>query len=207
MQLKSYPTISLNVEKYTNTPILCILGVLANDRGIEIKHEMLRWITSKYDCISVHQDYPGKLFEYPALSFAQYASIRFNKPVLYVHTKGAFHATNVCKQHLVRKLWYREFILHYQWYLDIIKHNKKVVACPFIGDKAHTTWTNGFIATPDAWMSIPVVPKLKDRLPYEHLFRDANINAFGRILNNVNSYDSSTPGNPGVIMTRIINAL
>lgn len=71
----SIDSVSIEYIKYTGTPILCVFGCLNNDAGNEIKAEMLEWITSKYDVIAVNQDYPGRLYEFPALAFAQLASV------------------------------------------------------------------------------------------------------------------------------------
>ena len=54
--------------------IVCIFGVLANEKGLEIEKSMLQWLLPEYDVYCIYQKYPGKLFEYPALRFAQWIS-------------------------------------------------------------------------------------------------------------------------------------
>ena len=189
--------------KFTGTPVICVLGVLANERGLVIKKELLSWITAKYDCIAVNQDPPGKLFEYPALWVAQQTAISLNKPVLYLHTKGAANPKNVYNQTRVRKLWQFEFDAHYTDYINLINSGDCVVACPFTGTKTHTTWMNGFMATPGAWKIANniVPPKNGDRYPYEHCFREAPVVGFGRIMNDIEGYPE--PG--GMKMVGFIN--
>ena len=62
-----------NGKNITN-PIVCIFGVLANEKGLEIEKSMLQWLLPEYDVYCIYQKYPGKLFEYPALRFAQWIS-------------------------------------------------------------------------------------------------------------------------------------
>ena len=87
---------------------VCILGVLCNDKGLEIHNSMLLWLLPEYDVYCVYQKYPGILFEYPALRFAQWLSLNYDKSIiLYVHTKGAFYQRK--EQDLVIELWKHEF--------------------------------------------------------------------------------------------------
>ena len=84
--------------------IICILGVLVNKNGVAIEKEMLNWLLPEYDIYSVYQKYPGILYEYPSLRFAQWILQSLNKTILfYLHTKGAFHSSR--SQVSVRKLW------------------------------------------------------------------------------------------------------
>lgn len=202
-QHDALPGVCVETIQYKHTPIICVLGVLANQRGLEIKNEMLKWIVTKYDCIAVNQEPPGVLFEYPGLLIAQQTSIITNKPVLYLHTKGAAHSTNVYNQATCREVWRREFIDHYDEYLLMMGSAKSVMACPFTGKTRHTTWLNGFMATPNGWAVAQniVPPENGNRFPYEHCFKDVNIKAYGRIMNNVESYPE--PG--GNAMVRYIN--
>ena len=57
---------------------MCVFGVLENNDGKKIEDEMLNWLIPNYNIYIVYQKYPGKLFEYPALKFAQYL-IKKNK--------------------------------------------------------------------------------------------------------------------------------
>ena len=199
-----FPGVTVETIKWTGTPVICILGVLDNDRGKVIKQELLSWVTHKYDCIAVNQEPPGRLFEYPALFIAQQTSISTGKPVLYLHTKGAANPNNVYNQERVRKLWRFEFDVHYEDYMKFINSGDRVVACPFTGTKTHTTWMNGFIATPDAWKAADNIkpPKFGDRYPYEHCFRFADITGYGRIMQDIEGYPE--PG--GMKMVGFINA-
>jgi len=38
---------------------------------LKIEKELLKWFTPEYNVYIVYQKNPGKLFEYPALKFAQ----------------------------------------------------------------------------------------------------------------------------------------
>ena len=69
---------------------------------------MLDWLLPEYDVYCVYQKYPGILFEYPALRFAQWLSLNYNKAIiLYVHTKGAFNYNNF--QNKEKYVWKHEF--------------------------------------------------------------------------------------------------
>ena len=95
-------------KKNSLNKIVCILGILVNDKGMEISGSMLEWLLPEYDVYCVYQKHPGKLFEYPALRFAQWLSLMFNiEIILYLHTKGAANFKPV--QNLVRELWKYEF--------------------------------------------------------------------------------------------------
>lgn len=179
MLVQSLPSVSIELIKYTGTPILCVFGCLMNDNGKKIKKEMLEWLTTKYDVVAVNQAYPGKLFEYPAMAFAQYAAKRFNKPILYIHTKGAFYTTNsLYSQNNVRELWKNEFITNYDWYLK----STADVSSPFTGDKDHSTWWNGFVAKPRAWAVVPEIQFYENRYVYEHLFAGTPVTTAARIF-------------------------
>lgn len=65
----------------------CVLGVLKSLRGLQIRDEMLSWLLNEYNVYCVEQDMPGKLFEYPALRFAQWLCTEKDcEDVLYVHS-------------------------------------------------------------------------------------------------------------------------
>lgn len=200
-----FPGVTVEPVKMTGTPVICVLGVLANERGLAIKQELLSWITNKYDCIAVHQEPPGRLFEYPALWIAQQTALSMKKPVLYLHTKGAANPNNVYNQEKVRQLWRCEFDFHYDDYIRLLQSNDRVVACPFTGTRLHSTWMNGFVATPNAWKVAKniVPPKFGDRYPYEHCFRDAPVVGYGRIMNDIEGYPE--PG--GRKMVKFINGV
>lgn len=177
----------ITLESYMDkdTDVICVFGCLLTEAGKKIKEEMLPWILEKYDCIVVNQEAPGKLFEYPALKMAKFVSMKYNKPVLYLHTKGAAHSKNVYDQTKCRQVWRDEFINHYDEYLSHIKNNKPQVLCPFTG-RRHTTILNGFIATAPAWKGVPLPPP-DERLRYEHIFNNLrNVEMFGRVMKDVN---------------------
>ena len=82
----------------------CVLGVLKSPRGLQIRDEMLSWLLNEYNVYCVEQEMPGKLFEYPALRFAQWLCTEKDcDDVLYVHTKGAGRPSDVQKK--IRKMW------------------------------------------------------------------------------------------------------
>jgi hypothetical protein len=113
----------------------------------------------------------------------------------------------VYNQERVRKLWRFEFDGHYDDYINLINRSDRVVACQFTGSKTHTTWMNGFIATPEAWkvanhISPPKQYVDSNRYPYEHCFRDAQVIGIGRILSHIEGYPE--PG--GLDMVHFINS-
>lgn len=186
---EAMPNVSFEAISYTRKKPLCVFGCLMSDRGKTIKQEMLAWITTKYDVICVNQEYPGKLYEFPALMFAKWYSEQRGTPVLYLHTKGAFNPTNVYGQAQTRSMWKEEFIDHYEWYQDIVATDKLAVAAPFVSDAPWgVTWTNGFIAGADAWKNAIVRPPEPPhgRLVYEFIFRNVEYKPYSRILSGVN---------------------
>lgn len=72
--------------------------------------KLLKWVQLKYHTWIVYQDYPGSLYEYPALKVAQEISLSSKKPVLYLHTKGAFNDNP--SQYIVRALWWQTFSIY-----------------------------------------------------------------------------------------------
>ena len=63
--------------------ILCVFGVLENEKGLAIEKEMNKWLLPEYNVYTVYQKYPGKLFEYPALRFAQWLLEKKKKMIFY----------------------------------------------------------------------------------------------------------------------------
>lgn len=117
-------------KKIFSNSIVCVFGILVNDNGLEIANSMLQWLSPEYDIYCVYQKYPGKLFEYPALRFAQWISIVYNiEIILYIHTKGAFYQYD--NQIEVRKIWKLEFTKPRN---NIINHiNKLYIFLKYIG--------------------------------------------------------------------------
>ncbi len=167
--------------------IICILGVLVNQNGIKIEKEMLDWLLPEYDVYSIYQKYPGILYEYPALRFAQWIIHTLNKTILlYLHTKGAFHPTK--SQHYVRKLWRIEFKQpRSNLYIQSILNNKTDISIPF--RKSVCTWFNGMFISKTAFILIPEIPISKVRHFYEGgLFKVTNIRIKGIINDNQSPY-------------------
>ena len=136
--------------------ITCVLGVLANVNGLQIEESMLDWLLQYYDVYSVYQKYPGIFYEYPALRFAQWFSLKYNKEIiLYVHTKGAYY--NNSFQHKVRDVWKHEFTEPYKnLYLELLKNNMSDISLPF---KSSTcTWYNGMFISNRAFNLINEIP-------------------------------------------------
>ena len=106
---ESYNSIKIkHISNPKNNSIVCIFGVLVNERGIDIATSMLKWLILEYNVYCIYQKYPGTLYEYPALRFAQWFSLMFNVSlVLYIHTKGAFNDNKGKAK--VRALWRHEF--------------------------------------------------------------------------------------------------
>ena len=189
-----------------NIKDICVFGVLKTDAGIRIKQEMLEWLTDIYNVIAVIQDAPGILFEWPALYCAQATSISMNKPILYLHTKGAGNSNTRYKQSYVRKLWKDEFYYHKKDYIESVNTKTPIVACPIISNELKITWWNGFIANPKAWELIGTIQPNTNRFVYEQLFKNSSVNVFGRITshyttnadgvysaaNFINNYDNKT---------------
>ena len=188
--------------------MLVVLGCLLNERGKKIKEEMLDAL-KEHRIITVDQEPPGKLFEYPGIRTAAKASIDFNEPVLYIHTKGAGNAVPwylFAKlpnraivedmpvgakpedwQGTVRKFWYNEFTgERLKVYLDELRSDVPFVVCPFSG-KDKSTWQNAFIINPLAGNEIIRNLRLtSDRDYYEHIFTDMeNVQVKGIIYNDI----------------------
>lgn len=185
----SLPGCSIEPIEHRGTPILCVLGCLLTEAGEAIKREMIEQFRKKYDIIAVNQEPPGKFYEFPALSFAQIVSIKSDKPVLYVHTKGAGHSQNVYNQAKCRKMWYDEFINHYDEYINYLTVHSDEVMCPFTGSTKYT-WINGFMAGVTAWKNVKIQQTV-DRFYYEYIFRDYPVNIHGRIRNDVSFFPST----------------
>ena len=152
---------------------ICILGVLCNDEGLKIEKSMLNWLIPEYDVYCVYQKYPGILYEYPGLRFAQWFSQFYNiSIILYVHTKGAYNKGK--HQEITRELWKREFTKYKKKkYIQLLKNNFCDVALPFrIG---YSTWYNGMFISKRAFNLINQIEYYpKNRWHYESLFRKSN---------------------------------
>ena len=163
--------------------IICILGVLVNQQGINIEKEMLSWLLSEYDVYCVYQKFPGELFEYPALRFGQWILENLNKTLLlYLHTKGAFNSGNI--QLLIREFWMHEFKSpRNKIYIHSILNNITDISAPF--RYGRNTWFNGMFISKRAFDLIHEVPIFILRHYYEGgLFNLTNIRIRGIINDN-----------------------
>ena len=138
---------------------------MVNQIGIEIEKEMLNWLLPEYDIYCVYQKYPGILYEYPYLRFAQWISQTLNKTIiLYLHTKGAFNSD--IHQLYVRQLWMNEFKYpRSKIYIQPILSNITDISTPFRLGKC--TWFNGMFISKRAFDLISEVPTTKNRHFYE----------------------------------------
>lgn len=191
--------------------MLCVLGCLDTKYGKQIANEMLNWLKPEHNVLEIHQEPPGKLFEYPAINYVIRLAIDTNEPVLYVHTKGAGNpippqykkyiinkninvpetATKQDCQKTVRNMWKHEFTgERLQDYLTVINTNKPTVVCPLTGIEK-VTWQNGWIINPAA---AKILRKSfhfdSNRYYYENLFSKTNINVIGMISNTCNRKDN-----------------
>lgn len=160
---------------------LCVLGAVESEMGKEIADELKGWLSWYYEVFTVWHD--GSLFEQPALRFAQDLAKLTNKPILYLHTKGAYNKPDFSAR--VRKMWRQEFAKDPNKYFATVKTDAPAVACPFTGDDRMTRY-NGFVANAAAWRCIPDIEPNSDRMVFEKLWRDSPANIFGLINDNIN---------------------
>ena len=171
---------SIKIKHISNTKhnsIVCIFGILVNERGIEIANSMLKWLIPEYNVYCVYQKFPGLLYEYPALRFAQWFSLMFNISILlYVHTKGAGNHNK--GQAKVRALWRHEFTSpRKEIYIQLLEKNLFDISVPYRFKAC--TWFNGMFISKRAFNIINTIPK-KKRFYYESLFGSSN-NSFNSI--------------------------
>ena len=175
--------IVINKHFSEHTKIYCVLGVLLSDEGIAIKNEMLEWLIPEYDVITVEQELPGKLYEYPAINYVVNLSKETNEICLYLHTKGAANSNG--GQAKIRNMWKDEFINHKKEYLEETNTTLPLILCPFTGPNK-TTWFNGFYITPAAANNtLPLMP-VKNRHHWEEMYKEnENVKVKGRLFNNI----------------------
>ena len=155
-----------------------------NLKGIIIENEMLDWLLPEYDIYCIYQKYPGNLYEYPYLRFAQWIMQALNKTILlYLHTKGAFNSHPF--QFTIRKLWMNEFKSpRNKIYIQPILKNISDITTPF--RKGACTWYNGMFISKRAFDLIPMVSIEKRRHFYEGgIFAVNNIRIKGIIKNRI----------------------
>lgn len=184
-------------KKCKKNKIICILGVLVNENGLNIEKEMINWLLPEYDIYIVYQKNPGILYEYPALRFAQWILQSLNKTILlYLNTKGASCYNSF--QTFTRNFWKNEFTYpRNKIYIKSILNNETDVSLPFRKDRS--TWFNGMFISKRTFDAIRQIPINKDRYFYEgRLFNDSVIRIKG-IIN-----DSQSPYEIGNEMFRYI---
>lgn len=172
-------------KKHTKT--YCVFGCLLSDEGIKIKDEMLSWLIPNYDVISVEQELPGKLYEYPAIKYLVDLSKNTNELVLYVHTKGA--ANKGIIQEKIRKMWNYEFVDKKEYYINKFNNhiNDAIILCPFTGEDKNT-WFNGFYMTPTAAKKTQNLSSNNKRHYWEAMYKDNDkIKIIGRVFNNISN--------------------
>lgn len=168
---------------------LCVLGVLRTEFGMQIKAEMLTWLSSVYEVVCVEQNPPGSMFEFPALKTAAAISVARNEPVLYLHTKGASNPVVYRHQVMVRRLWAQEFTANRNAYFDAVKTEEPTIACPYSGDKRQTWW-NGMVINNAASKILLNDMILTDRRHYyEEMCEELNINVIGVKTSNIPNDD------------------
>lgn len=125
----------------------CVLGVLKTSEGIRVRDSFLRWMYDRYEVMTVEQDPPGALFEYPAIKLAGSLAADLNDPVLYIHTKGAARINGA--QPMVRGFWEMEFTKHRDTYFDMVSVGEKASAsAPIVSSKNKICWFNAFVLNP-----------------------------------------------------------
>lgn len=166
---------------------LCILGVLLSEEGVKIKDEMLGWLSSDYDVISVEQTLPGDLYEFPAIKYAIDYCKNNDEYCLYLHTKGAANQGPI--QEKIRNMWKNEFINNKKKYIEMMDKykNDSVILCPFTGDDKNT-WFNGFYITPNAAKNTQELSSDVRRHYWESMYKENDkVKIVGRIFNNISN--------------------
>ncbi len=174
----------IEIEEYntTDTEFIAVIGCLKTDKGMKILKELLSWVPNKFHTYIVYQDPPGNLYEYPAMKWAKDVAKLYNKPVMYIHTKGAVYTR--LENNWVRETWKDFYLNHYDWIKKTISNNN-TVCCLHTG-KTKVTWFNNFIATPDAWEQAKII-QTTDRWYYEQcIWKQTNCNVIGFKTNDKN---------------------
>ena len=163
--------------------ILCIFGILENKNGYKIEKEMLEWLLPEYDVYCVYQKYPGILYEYPAIRFAQYIiNNKKNDYALYIHSKGAFYPSQL--QNDIRDVWKIEYTKSNKInYVRPLKKNIADVTC-IITNQGKITWFNSFFATKKGFNFLGKIKPSKCRYDFESQFSKTNAKVLGILSNN-----------------------
>ena len=194
----SYKSIKIKHKSGKNiyNKIPCVLGVLANENGLKIENSMLDWLLPEYDVYCVYQKYPGIMYEYPALRFAQWLSLNYNKKIiLYVHTKGSYNYNEF--QNKVRFVWKHEFTKPQSYkYTQLIEKNITDISLPFRNRAC--TWYNGMFISYRAFKAIKEIPYYKDILRHYYeclIFAETKKNSYiirfkGVLIDKIESIDA-----------------
>ena len=164
-------------------PLVCVLGILANENGLKIEKEMLKWLLTEYEVYKVYQKYPGTLYEYPALRFAQWlVEINNISFILYLHTKGATHHSMLYGDIYIRKFWAKQFTKpKNSIYISKILQNITDIATPL--SYGITTWYNGMFISNRAF-KLNNIYSHKNRFIYEYYFSNNKTRIQGIIAEN-----------------------
>lgn len=126
---------------------LAVLGVLKTEYGIAARTEMLEWLQKSYNVLTVEQEPPGSLYEYPAILLALDLASKTGEPVLYLHTKGAGNPHPV--QARIREMWAKEFgnPERSAEYYKLAGEAMPRLVTPIPGP-GKETWFNAFVVNP-----------------------------------------------------------
>ena len=170
----NYTTIKIQRHiSISKNPLICVLGVLVNENGIKIEKEMLAWLLKEYEVYKIYQKFPGILYEYPALRFAQWLTENKNISfLLYLHTKGATHHSEKYGDVYIRKFWEKEFTKPNNFiYISEILQNKTDIAVPL--NDGIMTWYNGMYISKRAFQ-LNNIFLYNNRYIYEYYFSKNN---------------------------------
>lgn len=166
-----------------NNSLVCVFGILVNYNGLKIEKEMTDWLLPEYEVYKIYQKYPGRLYEYPALRFAQWLTEKKNISfILYLHTKGATHKEMMGGLAILRKFWKNEFTKpRNKIYISNIVNNVADITTP-LSNKA-ITWYNGMYISRRAFQLRFIQPS-KNRFIYEFYFSNPSIRIKGIVAEN-----------------------
>lgn len=176
---------NIKIKKYTSIEkkqLICVLGILVTNLGLKIDKELTYWLEKEYEIYKVYQKYPGKLYEYPALKFAQWLVENKNISfLLYLHTKGASHKIITQRDNLIKNLWKTEFSKpRNQLYISQLISNKADVVTPL--RTGIVTWFNGMFISKRAFQLNNILEN-KNRFVYEFYFKNNNTRIKGILSN------------------------
>ena len=176
---------NIKIKKYSSIEkkqLICVLGVLVTNLGLKIEKELTYWLEKDYEIYKVYQKYPGILYEYPALKFAQWLVENKNISfLLYLHTKGASHKIISKRDNLIKNLWKTEFSKpRNQLYISQLISNKADVVTPL--RTGFVTWFNGMFISKRAFQLNNILEN-KNRYIYEVYFKN-NITRIKGIVSN-----------------------